>query len=145
MNCIKCKDKELAAPNQRGTVYLRCAECDRPLNKVIGDPEQEAREVAEDNKRTIQQNKRLHQWMRELAEEFNNRGLYVQQILKPTWEIEWTEQLVKDNIIRPIAEAIAKTEHTSELNKQQLQKVLDIVDKNLLQKWQINIPFSDEE
>lgn len=98
-----------------------------------------------ENKRTVQQNKRLHQWMRELSEEFNNRGLYVQQVLKPTWEIEWTEDLVKDNIIRPLAEAVAKTDKTSELSKEQLQKILDTVDKNLLQKFDIDLPFSHED
>lgn len=98
-----------------------------------------------DNTRTIQQNKRLHQWMRELACEFNNRGLYVQKVLKPTWEIEWTEELVKDNIVRPIAETVAQTEHTHELNKLQLQQVIDIIDKNLLQKFDVDLPFSAED
>lgn len=94
--------------------------------------------------RTTQQNKAIHAWMRELAVEFNNRGLYVQKVLKPTWEIEWTEQLVKDNIVRPIAEAVAKTNHTSELSTKQFSQVVDIIDKNLLQKFDVDLPFSDE-
>lgn len=97
------------------------------------------------DKRTIQQNKRLHQWMRELGNELNDRGLYLQKVLKPTWETEWTEELVKSEIVAPIAELVAKTEHTSELNKVQLQKVLDIIDKNLLTKFDVDLPFSNEE
>lgn len=97
-----------------------------------------------EDRRTVQQNKRLHQWMRELAVELNNRGLYVQQVLKPTWDIEWTEELVKDNIVRPLAEAVAKKHHTHELTKKELQEVLDIIDKNLLTKFDLDLPFSDE-
>lgn len=95
--------------------------------------------------RTIQQNKRLHQWMRELAVELNDRGLYLQQVLKPTWETEWTEDLIKSEVVAPIAELVAKTCHTSELNREQIQKVIDIIDKNLLTKFDLDLPFSDEE
>ena len=95
--------------------------------------------------RTSPQNRRLHQWMTELAVEFNNRGLYVQKVLKPTWEIEWTPELVKDNIVRPLAKTIANTEHTSELTTTELQKVIDVIDKNLLTKFDVNLPFSNEE
>lgn len=97
-----------------------------------------------EDQRTTQQNRRLHQWMRELANELNDRGLYVQQVLKPTWEIQWTEELVKDNIVRPIAEAVAKKHHTHELTKKELSEVVDIIDKNLLTKFNINMPFSEE-
>lgn len=83
--------------------------------------------------------------MREMATELNNRGLYLQQVLKPTWETEWTEDLVKSEIVAPIANLVAKTEHTSELDKVQLQKVIDIIDKNLLTKFDVDLPFSDEE
>ena len=79
-----------------------------------------------------------------MAEELNNRGLYMQVVLKPTYDIEWTEETVKDHIFRPLSKAIAGTEHTSELTKEQFQKVIDTVDKNLLQKFQVNLPFSDD-
>lgn len=95
--------------------------------------------------RSLQQNKRLHQWCRELANEFNDRGLYLQKVLKPTWDVLWTEELVKDNIVRPIAETIAKTNHTSQLSKREIQQVIDTIDKNLLTKFDIDMPFSDEE
>ena len=134
MECNNCKDIELKGANDKGTVYIKCNVCGRALNKTF-----------DKKQRTIQQNKRLHQWMTELATEFNNRGLYVQKVLKPTWEIEWTPEMVKDNIVRPIAEAVAKTEHTSELTTVELVKVIDVIDKNLLQKFQVNLPFSEEE
>lgn len=99
----------------------------------------------EENKRTLNQNAALHAWCRELATELNDRGLYMQVVLKKDWDILWTEQSVKDNIVRPIAEIVAKTEHTHELNKQQFSQVIDIIDKNLLTKFDINMPFSEEE
>lgn len=98
-----------------------------------------------ENQRTTQQNRRLHAWMKELSTELNNRGLYMQQVLKPTWDIQWTEETVKDNIVRPIAEVVARTHHTHELTKKQLSEVIDIIDKNLLTKFDVDLPFSDEE
>ena len=112
----------------------------RALLKFVAELEEKPVKV----KRTSKQNRAIHAWMRELSDEFNNRGLYVQQVLKPTWDIEWTEQLVKDNIVRPIAKTVAETEHTSELTIQQMSKVVDIIDKNLLTRYDIDMPFGVE-
>lgn len=83
--------------------------------------------------------------MAELSTELNDRGLYVQQVLKPSWDIMWTPELVKDNIVRPIAEVVAKTNHTHQLSTKQLQEVIDIIDKNLLSKFDVDLPFSEED
>lgn len=83
--------------------------------------------------------------MRELAVELNNRGLYMQEVLKPSWDIEWTEETVKDNLVRPIAEAYARKTHTHELSTKELSDIVDILDKNLLQKFDVNLPFSYDE
>jgi hypothetical protein len=112
----------------------------RALLKFVEELEEKPVKV----KRTSQQNRRLHQWMKELADEFNDRGLYMQQVLKNDWDIVWTMETVKDNIVRPIANTVAKTEHTSELSVQQIGRVIDIIDKNLLTKHGIDLPFSDE-
>lgn len=82
--------------------------------------------------------------MKELADELNDRGLTVKQVMKPTWDMEWTPELVKSEIVSKIAHAVAKTERTHELSTENLSKVVDVIDKNLLTKFDIDLPFTHE-
>lgn len=95
--------------------------------------------------RSSAQNRALHAWMTELATELNDRGLYMQEVLKPSIEIEWTMDLVKSYIVHPLAEAIAQTNRTSELSSVQLSQVITIIDQNLLAKHGIDLPFTHEQ
>lgn len=134
MKCHICKDKPLAEPNQRGTVYLRCAECDRPLNKTF-DPKQ----------RSDAQNRSLHKWAEELSVELNNAGLDMREVLKPEIDIPWDKDTIKRYIIHPIIKAKYDKDSTAKLTTKELTETVDIINRHLINKFNLSITFPSVE
>jgi len=132
MDCQSCKDKELAPANDKGTVYLRCGSCERPLCETK-------------TQRSGQQNKALHKFAEELANELNDRGLDMKQVLKPEVEIPWDKETVKRYLIHPIIKAKYQKESTADLSTKELSEGIDILNRHLLQKFDIDMPFPSSE
>ena len=89
--------------------------------------------------RTIQQNKALHKYFSLVAEALNSRGLTIATILKA--DVTWSPLTIKENIWRPLQEVALKKKSTTELNKQDIDKVYDLMNLALGQKFGIHIPF----
>lgn len=84
--------------------------------------------VVEINKhdiRTLQQNKALHLWCEHIANKLNNAGMYMSEFLK--LEVEWSKDKVKEVVIKPLIKQMFGKSSTTQLSKQQLQKVIDVV------------------
>lgn len=86
-------------------------------------------------KRTLTQNDSLHLFYKKLADELNGKGMYMQVVLKPTYELRWDTKAVKEHLWKPIQNALLKKESTTELDTDEVSKVheqlmLALVDKH---------------
>lgn len=99
----------------------------------------------EENKRTNSQNKALHKLFSILSEELNSAGLDQRVVLKPGFSIWWTPESIKSNIWKPLQEAMFQKEHTSELNKQQINKIFEQLAKIFGEKYGLELFFPSIE
>lgn len=96
-------------------------------------------------KRTGRQNNSLHRFFRLLAADLNDAGLDMRKTLREDIEVPWTEELVKDHLWRPIQEAVVNKESTTELEKDEVDKVYNVLNRHLGQKLGIYTPFPKDE
>lgn len=76
-----------------------------------------------DKKRTLKQNDSLHLFCNKLSTELNGKGLYMQVVLKPTYELRWDMKAVKENLYKPFAKALYGVESTTDLDTAQISAV----------------------
>ena len=82
--------------------------------------------------RTNQQSRALYKGLTLLANKLNEMGLDARKVLKPTYEIWWTKEMVHDHLWIPFQEAKYKTNSTIFLHKQgQIEEIWDDLFRNL--------------
>lgn len=113
--------------------YAWCVDCGRDL----AEPEQK--------QRSQQQNKSLHKWAEELADEFNNRGLDMKTVLKPEVDIPWDKNTVKRFIVHPIIKAMYNKDSTADLTTTELSRAVDTINRFFADKWNFTLPFPSME
>lgn len=91
--------------------------------------------------RTNLQNKAIHKFCTELANELTNRGLDMRAVLKPDVDIPWNERAVKEHIWRPIQRALLDKESTTELTTAEVDQVFQIIQKHLGEKFGLELQF----
>lgn len=96
-------------------------------------------------KRTTQQNKAMHKYFTLLAEELNNAGLDMKHTLKPEVEIPWTPEMVKRHLWKPIQRIVTEKEHTADLASGEPNRVYEVLDKHISEKFGIHVEFPHEE
>jgi len=96
-------------------------------------------------KRTIQQNKALHQYFRLLADELNLAGLDMKKILKPEIDISWTPESVKEYLWRGIQTAMYQKRSTAELTTDEITKIYEVLNRYTSEKHGIGILFPSED
>jgi len=94
----------------------------------------------EEKKRTKRQNDALHLYFQKLAEVFNDAGLDMRKVLKPEVEIPWTKESVKDYLWRPIQIVMFEKESTTELERKEVDKVFDVINRHIA-KFKVHQPF----
>lgn len=87
-------------------------------------------EVAK-KKRTNRQNRSLYLMFTQLADELNNNGMYLAKVLKHDAEIEWTSDLVKQLLWRPLMQVITKKDSTAQLTTVEIDKIFIVLSKHL--------------
>jgi len=97
--------------------------------------------------RTNQQSKALWLFMTMLSKALNEAGLEPRKVLKPTYNLQWTKEMIHDNMWIPIQEAMYKTNSTTFLHKQeQIDKIHEIIMRELGEKHNLEyIPFPSDE
>ena len=87
-----------------------------------------------DKQRTKLQNRSIHKLFRMLSEMLNEKGLDARIILKPTYEIWWTPEMIKRDLWKPLQKAMLSKESTTELSTNEVSKVfvqlMEILGKN---------------
>lgn len=75
--------------------------------------------------RTIQQNKALHLFCKHISETLNEKGLYVQDVLK--METVWTMQTVKETVFKPVVKQLYGKDSTTKLKKNEFNNIIDSI------------------
>ena len=96
---------------------------------------------------TAQQRKALHVGFEQIAATLNAAGLDQRKVLKPSVDIPWTKESVKEMIWRPVQEAMLKKKSTTELEKVgEIDEVWDVVMRFLGENHGVEyIPFPHYE
>ena len=95
--------------------------------------------------RTMTQNRALHKYFSLLAETLNDAGLDQRKVLKPSIEIPWSPDSIKEMMWRPIQKSMVEKESTTELTTTELQAVFKVMDRHLLEKFGVDVPFPSDE
>ena len=80
-----------------------------------------------------------------LAEALNEAGLDMRKTLKPSVDIWWNKETVKNYIWRPIQEAQLGKKSTTELTTKDIDKVFETINRFLGEKHKIHVPFPSME
>lgn len=95
-------------------------------------------------KRTRSQNSAMHLWFTMLAHELNTQGLDMRVVLKPEWQIWWTPEAVKENLWKPLQEAMYRKVSTTDLTTAQVDKVYEQIMKIIGERHGIHIDFPSQ-
>ena len=80
-----------------------------------------------------------------LAEELNAAGLDQRTVLKPSIAIPWDKDDIHDQLWIPIQRAVVKTGSTTELTKQQVSEIFDILNRHLSERFNLSVQFPSNE
>ena len=94
--------------------------------------------------RTILQNKALHKYFSVLADELNGAGYDMRKTLKPSVDIPWTPENIKEYLWRPIQDAVLSKVSTTELNTAEVDKIYAILSRHLGEKLGVFVDFPRE-
>jgi hypothetical protein len=91
--------------------------------------------------RTTKQNRAIHAYCREVANQMAAMGLDMREVLKPTIEITPTMAIVKDHIWRRVQEAITGKVSTKDIGKKDVDTIYQTIARHLAEKHDISVPF----
>lgn len=96
-------------------------------------------------KRTLTQNRALHKLFTLLAEELNTKGLDARVVLKPTYQIWWTPEMIKRDLWKPLQDVMYAKKSTTELTTKEVSKVYEQLGKILGEKFGAEVDFPSYE
>jgi hypothetical protein len=99
----------------------------------------------ERKQRTIQQNKALHKYCNDLAVKLNDAGLDMKKVLKPGIDIPWTTQTVKDQLYKPILQALTGKESTIDMDTTDPSIVYEILNRHMSEKFGVSVSWPSRE
>lgn len=94
-------------------------------------------------KRTSTQNKALHKYFELLAEELNDAGLDLKEVIKV--DIPWSSDTVKQWLWKPVQKAQLLKESTTELTTAEVNKVYETINRLMAEKFNLHVPFPSDE
>lgn len=95
-------------------------------------------------KRTPSQNNSLHLWLSQYADACNEKGVTLEMLLSKKIDHHVTPEVLK-GFCHDIGRAMYGVPKTSEMTKEQLSKVVDVLAKALAERSEIFIPFPSNE
>lgn len=95
----------------------------------------------ESKPRTQRQSNALHLYFEMLAEALSGAGLDMRKTLKPTIEIPWNKETVKEYLFKPIMKAQLNKESTTEMTTKEVDQVIETLNRHLGEKFGLHIPF----
>lgn len=101
--------------------------------------------IAEKKQRTSRQNRALHKYFELLASALNDAGLDMRKTLKPSVDIPWSKDTIKEYVWRPIQEAQLGKKSTTELKTDEINLVWETINRHLSEKFGLSEPFPSIE
>jgi hypothetical protein len=95
--------------------------------------------------RSPKQNNALHKFCDLLANALNDAGLDMKHVLKPDVDIPWTGLAVKNHLWRPVQKAMLGKESTVEPHRDEYPKIYDVLNRHLIDKHSISVPWPCKE
>jgi hypothetical protein len=97
-----------------------------------------------DKLRTEKQNKALHKMFEILANELNDSGLYVGQVIR--FDAPWNKDRVKELIWRETQKFMTGKTSTTELTTKEIDQIFEVIHKGLADKGiQIDFPSMESQ
>lgn len=97
--------------------------------------------------RTLTQNRAFHLYFTMVAVQLNNSGLYINKLIKEEKykaDIDWSGNLVKEQLWKPIQNAILDKKSTTQLEKAEVDRVYNTLNR-YLSGMGISVPFPNRE
>lgn len=97
--------------------------------------------------RTLAQNRAFHLYFSMVANSLNDSGLYINKLIqedKYKADIDWNLELVKKNLWTPIQVSIYDKKSTTQLNKNEIDRVYNVLNR-YLSNMGIIVPFPNAE
>lgn len=98
-----------------------------------------------DKTRTSRQNRALHLMFDQLAKELNEAGLDMRKTLKPTIDIPWSGDTVKEYLWRPVQQAQVQKKSTTDLTTREIDEVFETINRHLGTKFGLYMAFPSIE
>lgn len=93
---------------------------------------------AQQKPRTPKQSNSLHLWMSELSEILNDAGLDQRKVLKPSIEIPWTPEAIKEQLVRPIMKSLTTKVSTTQLESKEIDQIVKVIVRHLGEKFGVS-------
>jgi len=97
--------------------------------------------MSDDKQRTALQNKAMHLWFQHLAKELNDSGWDMKKFLKESIDIPWTKHSVKENMWKPVQEAMLGKESTTQPTPAELIEVYEVINRKVGEKCGLSVPW----
>jgi hypothetical protein len=91
--------------------------------------------------RTLTQNRALHKFCDILAITLNDAGLDQKKLLKPSIDIPWTQNAVKEMLWRPVQVAVTGIKSTTKPEASQYSAIYEVLNRHLSMKHGISVPW----
>ena len=131
-----------------GTFWrIRSKETADTLHRFLLRSVEEGKEILleeQQGNRTIQQNAAMWAFLSELAKEFEARGITLadaQTVISSRIEVPWDKNIVKVNCWNPIQRVIADKKSSTTLDKDELRKIAESVQRFAADNFDIHVPF----
>jgi len=93
--------------------------------------------------RSLQQNKALHLYFQLVADALTDAGLDIKHVIKA--DVPWTAQSVKSILWKSLQKALLGKESTTKLKKDEIDKVYDVMNRVLSERYGIYVPFPNRD
>lgn len=112
----------------------------RDLRKTFAEHRYVMAQHETGKQRTKKQNSALHVFCALLADLLNASGLDRRKVLKPEIEIPWCGKSVKEDLWKPIQEAVIHKSSTTEADRTEYARVYDVLAHHMATKLNVQIP-----
>ena len=97
-----------------------------------------------DTTRSDRQNNAMHLWFRQIAEQLNDAGYWVRHPFSDSFEIPFTEILVKEMLYKPTVKAMFNKGTTTKLTPSELSEAAEVLVRWLSEHKGVYVPFPQQ-
>lgn len=89
--------------------------------------------------RTDLQNRAMHLYFTQLAEELNDAGFDMKKVIRV--DVPWTAFSVKEYLWRPVQKMLFGKKSTTQLKTNQVGEIHDVVDRGVSERTGVHVPW----